>query len=306
MLMLPHLIDDLEGRVSRSVLKMLPGTGEKEVNTFLKAAKQAECFYFGDIPLEAHPIEKLHGRSTWIQPEVTKIEQEAWEQNLIPVPAPICWYEYKLGGCRTGLLLIGEPGNIQISRVDYDRGVRGVFFGVWIYANWENGEYQAVARGNSEQLKHLKVMQKHMNMAADYYLAVYLTLMLCSQTTEIRREFAPVKLNKARIKRGNFPLPDHRVVILVPDKWKIQKQSQGGTHRSPVLHWRRSHKRHFEKEPIAGRSVWMPNEIWHDKTGWWVTMIPRYLVGVADPNRDYSHEYRVVLPKKESVDETSS
>lgn len=303
MLMLPHLIDDLEGRMPRSVLQYLPGTSEKEIKIFLKAVKQAECFYFGEIPLEEHPTELLHGRPTWVQPEVTRAEQEAWEQNLIPLPAPICWYEFKLGGCRTGYLLVGgDPSDMQITRVDYDRGERGVFFGIWVFAEWENGVFKAIARGNDTQLRHLKNIQKNLNLAADYYLAVYLTLMLCSQTTEIKREVAPPKLNKARIKRGDYPLPDHRVVSIVPDRWKEKGPHQGGTHRSPVLHWRRSHKRHFEKEPIQGRAVWMPEEKWRGKEGWWVTLIPRYLVGVADPNREYSHEYRVVLPDKEAND----
>lgn len=310
-MMLPKLIDDLEGRVKRSSLIKLPGS-ETMVPDFVSLAKKAEKFQFGEIPLEEHPTELLMGRPTWSTPEITTVEHEAWDQGLIPLPAPLCWYEYRLGREPSGFLVIGEPGNITIQRADYNPETGGVFTGVFVNANREGlrkhfenpkcesyGEYTVRAPKETlawiDEMRH-RGAQKVLNFAADHYLAMYLTLMLSSLTTEVvKSEPAPPKLNKAREKRGDCPLLDHHIVTLVPGRFLERGPGQGGgTHASPRLHWRRSHKRHLEKEPTAGRAVWMPNEVHRGKAGWWVTLIARQLVGVAERGT-VTHEYNVKI-----------
>lgn len=59
---------------------------------------------------------------------------------------------------------------------------------------------------------------------------------------------APVRLNKARTKRGQTPIPPHFTVdtrdyVTAFRAAKAQAGEKKGTHASPVAHWRRAHKR---------------------------------------------------------------
>jgi len=292
-LMLPHLIDDLEGRVKHSTLIKIPGS-EHSVDNFLVLVKQAEKFSFGEIPLERNPNPKeaIAGIPVWMQPEITEVEQEAWDLGLIPLPAPICWYEYILGGEPSGCLVIGTGGEIRVQRVDYNAKQRkGVFSGVFVEKE-SPGQY--IAHGPKPATDFIRNLHKAgkrvMNLSADHYLVTYLTLMLSSLTTDIHVVPAPHRLNKSRMKAGNAPLPPHRVVTIVPDRYVDRGPSQGGTHRSPRLHWRRSHKRHHEhRTPSA---VYSPHEVHKGLTGWWITLIARQLVGKKEAG-EVSHEYFV-------------
>lgn len=314
-LMLPRLIDDLEGRVPRSSLIYFPGISQAEIDLFLRWAKQAECFNFGELPLEPNydnlvPSRSIHGdmgmRHTWLMPELTDVELEAWNEGLIPIPGPVCWYEFTLGGFPTGILTRGNSDEFTIQRVDYGRDSYGSFNGIWIQK--EQGDpkdYQKfVALGNANLLKHFQNFWAKrgsksgtLNLASDYYIAVYLSLMLCSQTTEARTELPPEKLNKARVKRGDYPLPPHRIVTIVPNRFLDRRDGQGGTHASPRLHWRRSHKRHFKHQTANAR--WLSMEQYNGEMGWWVTIIPRMLVGLPELGT-VTHEYRI--KQKEKVD----
>jgi hypothetical protein len=63
--------------------------------------------------------------------------------------------------------------------------------------------------------------------------------------TEIVR--APHKLNAARIRRGKLPISDYHIINLV-DRRRVTPlplDHEHGTHRSPRLHFRRGHWRHF-------------------------------------------------------------
>ena len=130
-LMLPRLIDALEGRTKRVRFAPLPYTAE-DVLLFLRAAKEAEVFSFGELPLEHNMDVIIEGRPIWKMPELTAVESEAWDQGLIPLPAPMCWYEFSLGGQMSGILVTGKTGDILIQRVDYDEKHGGnVFSGLW-------------------------------------------------------------------------------------------------------------------------------------------------------------------------------
>lgn len=98
----------------------------------------------------------------------------------------------------------------------------------------------------------------HRSAAGEIGMLGYLLMMLHSRSTESRTEPAPDKLNKARIKKGNSPIPEHRVVSIVP--YRIAKDIRreygdaGFLRASPRLHWRRSHIRTLEsgkRIPIA-------------------------------------------------------
>lgn len=56
---------------------------------------------------------------------------------------------------------------------------------------------------------------------------------------------APVALNEKRAKRGQPPLQDYHVVSLHGRHSRV-KAPTGGTHRSPRMHFRRGHWRHYE------------------------------------------------------------
>lgn len=70
----------------------------------------------------------------------------------------------------------------------------------------------------------------------------------------------------------------------------LRSEDAGGTHRSPRLHWRRSHLRHYDHN--TPRAQWAPTKVHGGKTGWWIAAIPRMLVGKAELG-EVSHE----LPK---------
>lgn len=113
-------------------------------------------------------------------------------------------------------------------------------------------------------------MENHLAVSGP--LAVYLTLMLNSKSSEVTTSPAPKALNAARTKRGHTPLADHRIVTIVPKNYSHVKGADGIDRRSPRLHWRRSHLR---KLP-TGKSI----------------VIARMLVGKAELG-EVSHEYRI-------------
>lgn len=283
MLMLPHLIDVLSGRIECEEMIVLLGA-EVAIPHFIDQVNRAEKFAFGDIPLEEN-------KHTWLQPEITPVEAEAWDMGLIPLPAPICWYEVILGGNRSGFLVVGEPGNVEVTRVDFDpKPGRGVFSGLSVQRQGKCYVMKGPARAIETARKIQKTHPAILNGAADHYLAVYLTLMLSSLTTEVTQTSAPDRLNRARMKADKTPLPDHRTVVIVPDRYIDRGEHQGGTHRSPRLHWRRSHIRHYEHRTPG--SQWAASETHKGVTGWWVTLIARQLVGKKELG-EVTHDYFV-------------
>lgn len=82
----------------------------------------------------------------------------------------------------------------------------------------------------------------------------------------------PVKLNRARAKRGEAPIPAH-TEVLTKDYVALYKAAvvehiaRGGTHASPMAHWRRAHMRHLSSGrvvPVRSTKVnWRDNEELH-------------------------------------------
>lgn len=178
-----------------------------------------------------------------------------------------------------------------MERIDYNPRSRfGAISGCGITYNCTTNEYHLIGHGAVKTADQAQHWARELHLDADADLAIYMTMMLSSRTTEVRYEAPPEKLNRARMKRGNTPLPAHRIVTIVPGKYIDQGDAQGGTHRSPRLHWRRSHRRHYpNRVPSA---VWLDSEQHKGVTGWWVGIIARQLVGLAKDG-EVSHEYFV-------------
>ena len=309
-MMVHHLIDELikaaTGR--RCALTIVPGVKTEHVTETVRLMHAAEKFDFGLLQFERVPgseAKTLDGRPAWAIPMPTDDERQFILQGLVPLPSNPCWYEFTLGRSRSGLLIHVVDGAWNVIRIDFDPGRGGAFDASWLSYDMGN----LCLRGPAEWLDHLSRAGEDLSQSLQYSsnlgLAEYLTLILNSRTTERKFEPAPERLNRKRSAAGKTPLYDHTVVTIVPLRFR-PKEGGGGTHASPRLHWRRSHKRHWKERPPGGTSVWMPDELWADpKTGeiskgWWVTVVPRVLVGKAELG-EITHEYRVTLPTKENT-----
>lgn len=304
-LMLPHFVDALiqymRGRESKLVI--LDGA-ERSIFEFAMMVDESEKFDFGPLHLEEIDHPDLGGNFTaWGVPETTPTEREFFLLGLVPLPAPICWYEFVLGSSRSGLMIDGrDPQCWKVNRIDFDpKTGEGTFDGCWVH--WHLGQIMVDGPAHwIEKLNRSHAVDKF-SYAANLGLAEYLTLMINSRTTETRREEAPTKLNIARKKAGKARLPTHTIVTIIPLAYRTKGAGGKGTHGSPRLHWRRSHKRRWRYKPAGGRSVWAPEEVWldpetgQDRKGWWITIVPRFLVGRADLG-EISHEYRVTPPQE--------
>lgn len=283
MLVVHKIIDALLNKGKREhQLMEIPGvtSGDKlRVAALLEAATK---FDFGPLHLEGKP----DADGTWNLPTLTLEEMDIWKDGFIPLPYDICWYEFELGGTRTGLLIVdGNDTTWNISRLDLVGG-QVVFDNCWMQIDRMKDIGHTTLGGNP---KFIQIMTPNESFMQSHFapcgvLAIFLSLMVGSKTTEVSRETAPPKLNKKRAAQGKTLLYDHRVVTIVPNRFRYTKDAAGGTHRSPRLHWRRTHIRHFKDE----------NGVVIKKT-----IIPRMLVGRAE-NGSVSHEYRIDPPKNKS------
>ena len=80
---------------------------------------------------------------------------------------------------------------------------------------------------------------------------------LADASIEVTHSPAPEKLNKARLQKGKFAIPEHSVVhtkdyvAMIRGHTSNGKRTyQGGHHASPVAHWRRAHMRHLQSGKI--------------------------------------------------------
>ena len=251
--------------------------------------KTAEKFDFGELMLEQIP----RNPPEWRVPQLTQPEMIMWREGLLPLPAPFVWYEFDIGGYRSATMII-ESGNAwNFMRFDWDRAANQI---VWdgiiaksLICEPErlNGSFGVtLLRGarNLEKFEKLSDVYNSHHIVSNCHLALYLTLMLHSRTTEKAREAAPPKLNKQRLKGGKGPLFDHTVVTIVPPRFLDASKAEGiSEHRSPRLHWRRSHVRHFDHQTPNSRQL---------PDGRWGIAIARMLVGKAELG-EVSHEYRI-------------
>jgi hypothetical protein len=269
-----QLIDALRGKSRRPPLKIMEGCPQGWQRLLIHDVSRAEKFEFVSLPLEpaAEP-------GVFRLPKLTRDEAEAWCEGLLPLPAPCVWYEFTYNN-RSGLLLIEDGTKWQLERLEWLPGEAFVVFGVRVTI--DRASFDPLApigegfySGNLDLIRRLTPEKRSEVFGHDALLAIYLTLVINSRSTEVTRESPPPQLNKARDKRGVTPLFDHRVVRIVPQRF-LRGAPGGGTHASPRLHWRRSHIRTLYRGTPDERRI----------------LIPRCLVGRVELGT-VSHEYRI-------------
>jgi hypothetical protein len=272
MLIAHRIIDLLLGRSREKRLDRIKGIPPKYELLLARDIIRAEKFEFVSLPLEPSPT----GTGVAV-PQITPDEAEAWQQGLLPLPAPCVWYEHTLDGCRTCYLIQEDftEGEWVYERLDwlYDTDSL-MLFGLKIGLDpkqFSPTDFDADTKvhymGNTAGWQRLSQAGKEAAFGiGDGLFALYLTLMINSRTTEILGQVAPKHLNRSRVKRNHAPLYDHRVVRIVPQRFVTPGEGHGGTHASPRLHWRRSHIRTLQRGTPEERRI----------------PIPRMLVGRAD------------------------
>lgn len=240
--------------------------------------QMAEKFDFQTIPLE--PEDWSAGR--YKIPSLTKEEKEFWMTGLIPLPAPVCWYEFVLAGHRVGMLLKEAGDEWFVRRFDLVDGAMS-HDGQEIRVAPVDGDIMIEGdRAMSESMQH--------SNGSFAVFSIYLTLMLSSRTTEKGVALPPAALNKKRVKQGKEPLHIYRTVNIVPRKFYGSGEKGTGGHRR--LHWRRSHLRHYDHQTPGAK--YAPTALHNDTYGWWIVAIPRMLVGKEEVGT-VTHDYKVSM-----------
>ena len=252
---------------------------------FKKLIEQAEFFDFGKMHMEP----SKHNSDAFALPRLTEDEEQWWSLGLIPVPAPVCYYEFQAKTV-SGILVQQLENGIKVQQIDLDPDPNGPFGaesclidGIWTTEGKTNADGKEIVFTAADMVymkKHLSVMSEEFLSrfyAGSYFLAKYLTLMLSSKTTDIKREHPPEALNKARMKRGKPALPSHYVVNIIPQRFHAEGEiGSSGKRMSPRLHWRRSHLRVIRKPDGTEQKI----------------VIARMLVGRRELG-EVTHEYRV-------------
>ncbi len=253
-----------------------------------KLYADAEKFIFENIPLELNP-EPPDGVRTYSAPQLSDDEISFWRTKSIPLPAPSVCYEYSFDDVHFFVLIRDTDRGWDIVWFEQDK--LGDICSLLIAPR----ALYKVPEDDDVLVAVEVVLPESMSQAAQanpeysrrfqqtaygiVHIAIYLTLMLSSKSTERTKEIPPPKLLKKRAANGRTPLYAHTIVNITPDRFLDRGESQGGTHASPRLHWRRSHLRRYEN----GRHV----------------VIPRCLVGRADLG-EVTHEYHV-SPRRSGV-----
>ena len=260
MLIAHKIVDGLRGSKKYTMIKGVPGVTEAMRAETARRVVAAEKFDFGLLPLDPNPTEPGH----WIVPHITADEVAWWREGLLPLPAPLCYFEFTMGGTRTAFLVEDKGHEWTIERLDladqgvlYDGVVASLKFSKPASAT-RGSEVEVEVGGNVTALAWYKA-QKIEELSAQYYadtaaLPVYMSMMINSRTTEKRVERVSKTLNASRVRRGKAPLSDHLVVRIVPERFATEKDpTTGRTHRAPRLHWRRSHARHYDHQTPSAR-----------------------------------------------------
>lgn len=273
-----HILDALTGVSNKFEVLKLPGS-EESVKGLIPWMRSCEVFDFGELTFEQYHDLGVGLETGNYGPMITEEEIGFWRAGLLPLPSPFCWFEFTQGGVKHCVLVANAFDKWFVTRLDaaeFEQSNQYVYDGTITsspYPQHLAREIEWEVAGNPEYTKIFPDERTLKNSGGVLKLSIYLTLMLNSKTTEVTRFIAPTKLNSAREKKGLTKLPDHRVVTIVPVRFINESIAEGErTHRSPRLHWRRSHLRQY----ADGKK----------------TVIPRCLVGRADLG-EVSHEYRI-------------
>lgn len=219
-------------------------------NLLKKLLPKAEKFSMENIPW--FPMQTPDGVHP-VGPETTEDERSFWKEGLLPMPAPICWFEWSHPDAFTkSATLIFDGKTIHV-------------------ADYANGRF--IVSEVSELSKEIEY---------DHCMPLFCLLAINSSTTEIVQVPAR-KQTYTELRKGAQKSFAYRVVNIVPNKY-VDRSEGNGTHASPRLHWRRSHLRKFERQT--------PGSKWHPGENCFVTVIPRCLVGRRELG-EVTHEYRI-------------
>lgn len=304
MLIVHKIVDGLRGTKKYGLIE-IPGVTPAMRAAAARRIADAEKFDFGRPPLEPDPV--VPGK--WILPALSSDEVSWWRAGLVPLPAPACWFEFEMGGTRTGYLVRDEGEAWVIERFDFtaggvvydaiekrtalaDPGASADSIGTTVGGNAEAVKFFLELGRRGDLTAHDRAYLSAEQLAIDAPFVVYFALMLNSRTTEKEpvRQSRSV-LSVARTRRGRSPLADHLIVRIVPERYVSREPGAGGgTHRSPRLHWRRSHLRHYDRP--TPNSKWSETIEHEGRRGWHVAVIARQLVGREDLG-EISHDYWV-------------
>lgn len=142
-----------------------------------------------------------------------------YAEGEITLPFNICAFEFRISGVSIIVLAL-QPEGEAVSLIGFAES-HGVWFCIWDKAAQEV-PYQ---------------------LAWHEIRAICIALEAECAVKELMR--APEKLNRAREEAGKLPLYSYHVVKL-SERHRASAKQFGGTHKSPRLHFRRGHWRHFE------------------------------------------------------------
>jgi hypothetical protein len=281
-MMVHRLIDALKNGRNKN-LYVVPELGQNDIDQIVQQLRLAEKFDFGALHLESVMPEDfaehfrtstINGKSVdgdeltknpvnvWNVPSLTTEEESYIDEGLVPLPAPLSWFEFILGSHTSGLLI--DANGWKVMRIDFDRNTgSGMVDGMWCVRTRQekDGTSTYALEGNPDLIAKIESMGSSiisvMTPAANWNLARYFTFMLYSKSTEIEY----VQTSSKKLKRHSSlstrePLPDHRIVRIIPRRF-LRHDSEGPTRLSPRLHWRRSHIRtlHDGKRIVIARTL---------------------------------------------------
>ena len=273
----------------------IPNVGKAELDRIAALMTASEKFNFGDLVLERNYKKLQHdGTPGYRIPEVTADELQWWVDGLIPLPAPVAWYEFSLSYHQSAILAVDDGHTLKVTRIDWEKGAALVTNLWWATARSaieqaHNQQLVVISEGNEEFRRKMDELDPEWSVSDSMNtgLCLYLTLMINSKSTERERVAAgSPSMAKAR---GVLPRPAHTIVRIVPDRYLRTKPDGSRAHASPRLHWRRSHVRTYDHPTPQARPY----------QGKWGVVIPRILVGKAELG-EISHEYWV--PERGGVD----
>lgn len=267
----------------------------------IATASQAEAFDFGPLHFEKveDPTGGIGGKpmTFYRLPSLTVDEQEFFKHRLIPFPADICWFEWKFDTVSAILVdasMYYTDGLITATRIDFTDEKSDIpFCGIWAtqtLARMDKLSVSCPIPGLIASIANKYGEQWVQRMFGDSpRIAMYFALMLASRTTEIKLVKTNSESKRLSRMRGLTPLPDHRVVTIIPQRFRNEAEQKNGEHQHKRLHWRRSHIRHYDRQTPS--SVWAEHIEHEGKQGWYVVTIPRFLVGRREDG-EVTHEYR--------------
>lgn len=303
MLFAHKLIDGLLGQSKKIPLRIpveRPAGFDPEglVPLILESTK----FDFGTVHSEQTGIIELDGKiAPKIRtPQLTDDERGWWIEGFFPLPFPLVWYEFSfLKGIKHGAIIEDRNDSWYVKFIDFN-----VEEGHFAY----NGSTLRVSRsagsfdGSGEDAELIfEVSPAIRGLGPEYEermtnlwsgkitTLIYLTIALGSKTTERKVEAASAKLNHSRSRRGRASQFEHTVVNISPSKF-ISSGDGDGTHASPRVHKRRSHKRHLDHEVPGSKLVTTGAN-----AGKWAIVIPWCWVNKANASDPLLQEYRVRL-----------